>query len=317
MIKTQIWLAPLAGVTDSAYRIICKNWGADILVSEMVSADGLHYSPSKTLPYATFSEMERPFSIQLFGSDPEMMAMGAKTAGNLRPNMIDINMGCPVKKVVKRQAGSALMKDPVLAAEIVKSVKTACSSLEIPLSVKFRAGWDSESINAVEFATKIEEAGADMLILHPRTKSQMFSGYSNWDLIRQVKERVKIPLVGNGDIFSPEDALRMLDATNCDHLMIGRGVMGKPWIFKQVKDYLEKGTYEEPSPKEIFSTIENHIALKIKDRNPDKAIMEMRHHLSSYTKGFHGSAKVRNLINNSTNIEEILTAIKTLIYSAN
>lgn len=313
--RTRLWLAPLAGVTDFTFRTICKSWGADIMVSEMVSADGLHFSPKQTLPYAEFDECQRPFAIQIFGSEPEIMSEAVHTLSELKPDMIDVNMGCPVKKVVKRNAGSALMKNPPLAESIVSAVKGACKIHNLPLSVKFRAGWDNSSINAVDFAMRMENAGADYVIIHPRTRSQMFSGKSNWQIIRDIKDKVAIPVVGNGDIFTPEDAKRMLEETGCDEIMIGRGVMGKPWIFKQIREFLENGTKWQPEPYEIIDTVKRHINLKIAEKNAEKALLEMRNHLSAYTKGYSGSAKVRNLINSTTDVQAVLEAIELLILS--
>ena len=312
-ISNQLWLAPLAGVTDNIYRRICKKWGADWVVSEMVSADGLHYSPQHTLPYAVCTDDQRPYAIQIFGSDPEMMARGARIVAELKPDMIDINMGCPVKKVIKRNAGSALMKDIELAGRIIVSVKAVCEEYGLPLSVKFRAGWDMDSINVVEFAQMAENAGADLVIVHPRTRSQMFSGKSDWQLIKAVKQAVSVPVIGNGDIFTVEDAAEMQKLTGCDSVMIGRGIMGKPWLFKQIKIFQETGNLWEPQPEEVLETITEHFRAKLESSR--NGILEMRPHLSAYTKGYRGSARIRELINRTTDVEEILGAIEKLIFS--
>lgn len=312
-LQNKLWLAPLAGITDNAYRTICKRWGADITVSEMVSADGLVYAPRQTLPYAVFEEEQRPYAIQLFGSSPAIMAKGAEIIAGLKPDLIDINMGCPVKKVIQRNAGSALMKDIPLAVEIIKAVKAICHKYELPLSVKFRSGWDADSINALAFARAMELAGADLIIIHPRTRSQMFGGRSNWDLIREIKENVTIPVIGNGDITSAEDAARMLQETRCDGIMIGRAVLGRPWIFHQIKIYLEEGRTWHPQPEEVMHTIQEHLKLKITLSSHNNPLPEMRPHLNAYTKGYPGSSQVRELINKSTDLPQIINAISNLI----
>jgi len=246
--KPRLWLAPLAGYTDQAYRQICKEWGAEILVSEMVSADGLIRDSAKTAQYITFLDTERPFGIQIFGSEPYVMAKAAEFLIPYKPDFIDINMGCPVKKVVRRGAGSALMQTPEKAAVIVKEVQNALAG-SIPFSVKFRSGWDNSSLNFLYFGIMMQDSGADFVILHPRTSRQMFGGLSNWEHIKALKARLNIPVVGNGDLHSPEDAERMLNETRCDGLMIGRGALGKPWIFRQCREFLTSGSYTLRSPK--------------------------------------------------------------------
>lgn len=308
-----LWLAPLAGLTDNSFRSICKQWGADIVVSEMVSADGLVYSYDKTAPYARFNDDQRPFGIQIFGSKPDIMAKAVQKISDFKPDFIDINMGCPVKKVIKRGAGSALMNNPLNACLIVEKVKSECEKQSMPLCVKIRSGWDHNSINAIEFARGVADAGADMIIIHPRTRSQMFAGKSDWSLIKRLKSQIDIPVIGNGDVISAEDANRMMSETNCDGVMIGRGAVGKPWIFQQIKYLWQKGILWHPQPEEIIETINQHYYLLLREKGEFVGIREMRKHLSAYTKGYPGSAQIRNLINQSEDISQIKQAVKKLI----
>lgn len=313
--KQKIWLAPLAGFTDNAFRTICKNCGADVVVSEMVSADGLIYKKEKSLKYLDYTDFQRPYGIQLFGSDPVIMAKGAEIALAEKPDFIDINMGCPVKKVIKRDAGSALMNTPELAENITKEIKKVLAGTSIPLSVKIRAGWDNLNINAVEFGKRMENAGCDMICLHPRTRSQMFSGKSDWNLIKKLKKKLTIPLIGNGDINSIEDIIRMFKETGCDSVMIGRGVLGKPWIFRNIKEYFESGEVSDISWKEKIKIIKEHFKLEIENKGETKALIEMRSHFSHYTKGLPGGAKVREFINRCLDSKDVLEAIETLYHA--
>ncbi len=286
------------------------------MVSEMVSADGLKYSFNKTISYARFTEKQHPAGIQIFGSDPKVMREGAKIAADQAPDFIDINMGCPVRKVVKRGAGSALMLDLKSAIEIIKAVKEICQEYKLPLTVKIRAGWDAKNINAPDFARRIADAGADLIIIHPRTKSQMFGGSSDWSIIKEVKESVGIPVIGNGDVLTPQDARKLVELTGCDGIMVGRGSIGKPWIFRQIKVFLEKDEIWTPSPNEIMSTIKEHYIQVINEKGETVALKEMRTHLSAYTKGYQGSARIRELINNSKEISPLLDKIENMIISA-
>ncbi len=313
--KQKIWLAPLAGFTDNAFRTICKKCGADVVVSEMVSVDGLIHNKEKSLKYLDFTDFQRPYGIQLFGSDPVIMAKGAEIALAEKPDFIDVNMGCPVKKVVKRGAGSALMNSPELAENIIKEIKNVMSKTSIPLSVKIRAGWDNFNINAVEFGKRMENSGCDMICLHPRTRSQMFSGQSDWNLIKKLKEKLTIPLIGNGDINSIEDIIRMFNETGCDSVMIGRGVLGKPWIFRNIKEYFAGGEISDISWLEKMEIIKEHFMLEIENKGETKASIEMRNHFSHYTKGLPGGAKVREFINRCLNSEDVLEAIETLFHA--
>ncbi|MCD4818333.1 MAG: tRNA dihydrouridine synthase DusB [Candidatus Cloacimonetes bacterium] len=313
----KIWIAPLAGITDNSYRTILKDCDADILVSEMVSADGLIYNKERSLSYARFDDYQRPFGIQLFGSDPQIIAKATELIITEKPDFIDINMGCPVKKVVNRKAGSYLMKDEKTACDIVCSVKNKLQNTEILLSVKIRSGWDFQSINAISFAKKIEEAGADILIIHPRTRSQMFSGKSDWGIIKKIKENLTIPIIGNGDITAVQDAFEIYEQTNCDSIMIGRGIIGKPWLITQIKHFLLTSKYLEINYLKRLEIIKKHFSLSIKYRGEDIAIKEMRTHFSHYTKGIRGGAKVRDRINKSGSKEEIINLISEFFYEQN
>ena len=308
----KIWLAPLAGITDNPFRAICKECGADVVVSEMISADGLLYNRDRSLEYARFEDSQRPFGIQLFGSDPEVFKKAVKIALTKNPDFIDINMGCPVKKVIKRGAGSALMTTPHIAANIVSETKNILVPLNIPLSVKFRSGWDMFSINFREFGQQMQKAGADMICLHPRTRGQMFSGKSNWDLIAELKREVTIPVIGNGDITTIDDMIKMYEQTGCDSVMIGRGIMGKPWLFKQIKNYLGSGNIKQITTQEKLGIIRRHMELMIFHKGEKQAIFEMRTHFSHYTKGLRGGAQIRNKINKLLDIDKILLLVEEL-----
>jgi len=290
------WLAPLAGYTDRAFRTLCKRHGADVLVSEMVSADGLTRDSGKTEKLIYFGEEERPYAIQLFGSDPLIIAKAAEYCLKFAPDLIDINMGCPVKKVIKRGAGSALMTYPAKAAAIVKEVKQALAG-QIPLSVKFRSGWDNNSLNYLEFGLLMEASGADLVCLHPRTAKQMFSGHSNWDHIAALAARLSVPLIGNGDIDSPESAMKMYESCGCDSIMIGRGALGRPWIFDQTKELTRSGHYHPITRVFLRQIMLEHLELALMYKREDLVVKEMRSQLCHYIKGFVGGAELRRQLN--------------------
>ncbi|MDO9576973.1 MAG: tRNA dihydrouridine synthase DusB [Candidatus Cloacimonadales bacterium] len=310
--RHKLWLAPLAGFTDNAFRTICKECGADVVVSEMISADGLIFNREKSLAYAQFDEIQRPFAIQLFGAEAEIMQKGAEIALQENPDILDINMGCPMKKVIKKGAGSALMQNPEEAEKIVQAVKRVIEKADIPLSVKIRAGWNKFSINAVDFGKRMEQAGADMICLHPRTRSQMFAGQSDWQLITELKKSVKIPVIGNGDIKDIDSAKQMFEQTGCDSIMIGRGILGNPWLFRTIKTYLETGELTDVDPEEKTRLIRKHIDLTWQEKGAERAIIELRSHFANYTKGFRGGAKVRNYINHCFDPDDIFELIKNL-----
>jgi nifR3 family TIM-barrel protein len=310
--SNKLWLAPLAGYTDQAFRRICKEHGADILVSEMVSADGLIRDSKRTIQYVEFLEEERPFGVQIFGSDPLVMAKAAEFLIPYKPDFIDINMGCPVKKVVRRNSGSALMKDPELAASIVRETKTALAG-EIPLGVKFRSGWDNDSLNYLEFGLLLQASGADFLCLHARTTKQMFSGLSNWEHIAKLKQALEIPLIGNGDIKDPESALKMMKDTGCDSVMIGRGALGKPWIFDQIKQYQTSGEYSPLLHHTWIDTILQHLDYALQTQREAVVVKEMRSQLCFYTKGMIGGAELRHKINQTQSIAELKALISSSV----
>ncbi len=311
---SKVWLAPLAGFTDQPFRTICKENGAEVMVTEMVSADGLIHEESRSIRYADFLESHRPIGVQLFGSEPDIMAKAAiLIAEKRRPDFIDVNMGCPVKKVVNRGAGSALMKTPEQAGEIIRAMKRALEGSGIPLTVKIRSGWDAEHVNAVEVAKILEDSGADVIAVHPRTRNQMYSGNAEWGMIAKVKETVSVPVVGNGDIRSPEDAMRMMSETGCDFIMIGRGALGKPWLFAQTRDFLLTGVFRELSYHEKYEIVAQHLRLALDYYGIERGIREMRTHLHDYTKGFRGGAKIRQAINHCDDPDQVLTWIRDLL----
>ncbi len=314
VVNRKIWLAPLAGYTDNAFRRICKECGVDVLVSEMVSADGLVYGESNTIKYAKSTEEQRPYFVQIFGNKPSIMAKGAEIIAELKPDGIDINMGCPVKKVVKRGAGSALMQTPELAVEIVKEVRKVLEGTDIILSTKFRSGWDFNSINYLDYGKMMEDAGADLLCLHPRTRSQLFSGVADWEHIKNLKQAVSIPVVGNGDINDVLTAMEMFDKTGCDSIMIGRGSLGKPWIFKEIRAYLDDKYTIPLGFRYKYSVVEKHLKYVLEDNEHkhEQAIKEFRAHVSTYTKGIPGGSKTRNLINQTTDVDTIMRELKRL-----
>lgn len=327
-LKHGIMLAPMAGATDHAFRTVCKSFGAEYLVSEMVCAKALCYeqkikksitaSPSKTAPLAAIREGELPMAVQIFGSEPSFMAEAAKmiaensyrgTTSLFTPTAIDINMGCPVPKVVSNGEGSALLKNPDLASEIVEAVVKA---VDIPVTVKIRIGWDKNSINAVEMAKRLEAAGATLICVHGRTREQQYAPYADWTQIAAVKKAVNIPVIGNGDIFTPDDALKMINETECDGIMIGRGALGNPWIFENTVNLFEGRPIREISQNEVIDTALSHLGLMIEDKGERAGVAESRKHLGWYMKGLRGAAELRNRINTAATLEELTELLLTL-----
>ena len=285
-------LAPMAGVADLSFRVICKEFGAAYTVGEMVSAKGVSMNDTKSKELMRIDEKEHPSAIQIFGNEPEIMAQAAKYALSFKPDIIDINMGCPAPKIIKNKSGSFLMKNPSLAGEITRAVVDA---VDIPVSVKFRTGWDDSTKNCVEFAKVIEDNGAAFITIHGRTKEQMYAPPVDIDSIAAVKNAVKSPVIGNGDIFTPEDAKRMYEITGVDLVMIGRGSLGRPWLFSQINDYMTKGTYDpDPSPYERMEIMLRHADAICKERGAYNGMCEIRKHALWYTKGLRGSAKLRS-----------------------
>lgn len=299
----RVILGPMAGVTDMPFRILCKEQGADYIYSEMVSAKGIHYNNSNTRDLLRVDDSERPVAIQLFGSEPEIMAETAARIEDMNFDVFDINMGCPVPKVVNNGEGSALMKDPELAGRIVEAM---VRSVRKPVTVKIRKGFDEGSVNAVEFAKRMEQAGAAAIAVHGRTREQYYSGKADWDIIRRVKEAVSIPVIGNGDIFDPQTAKRMFDETGCDAVMIGRGAKGNPFIFHRIRNYLTSGVLEEkPDFATVLATIRRHTKMLIDFKGEETAIREMRGHIAWYTEGFPYSASLRRRINLCSDFDEL------------
>ena len=286
-------LAPMAGVADRAYRLMCKKYGAAYVVSEMVSAKGICYSDRKTAELCTVTDGERPMAVQLFGSEPDFMAEAVKIVLDYSPDIIDINMGCPVPKVVGTGAGSALMKDIGLAAEITSAAVKAAG--DTPVTVKIRSGWSADSINAPEMARALEAAGAAAITVHGRTRDMFYSGQSDSNIIKAVKEAVSVPVIGNGDVCSAEDCAEMYDRTGCDLVMIGRGSYGNPFIFREIQAMSEGGRYEPPSLEEKMSVMLEHIRLilSLSEKCEELAMHEARKHAAWYMNGYYGSAKFR------------------------
>ncbi len=307
-IKKSAALAPMASVADRAYREICCEWGASYCIGELASAKALTFSDRKTEELLKVYEPERPMAIQLFGNEPDVMAKGAEIASKYNPDIIDINMGCPVPKVAGNGSGAALMKDPDLAYEIVKAVK---SVTDIPVTVKIRKGWDENSVNAVSFAELMEKAGADAITVHGRTKSQMYRPSSDNTIIKEVKKAVSVPVIGNGDILTPYDALRMYEETNCDLVMIGRGSYGNPFLFKQIEEYLETGKFSEaPTLAERLAVMRKQIALAVEYKGEYIAMRESRRTASFYLKGMEGAAKLRNMCGQLRTLQDLDEIIK-------
>ena len=296
-------LAPMAGVTDLPFRLLCKEQGAGLLCMEMVSAKAIQYNNKNTKALLEIHPEEEPVSLQLFGSDPEVISEVAKRIEELPFAILDINMGCPVPKIVKNGEGSALMNQPKLVHEIVeKTVK----AIQKPVTVKIRKGFNDESINAVEIAKIIEDAGGAAVAVHGRTREQYYSGKADWDIIRQVKDAVSIPVIGNGDVTSGESALAMMQKTGCDSVMIGRGAQGNPWIFSELREYEKTGQMPaRPSHEELKEMMLRHARLQMQYKGDYLGIREMRKHVAWYTTGLPNSAKLRGEINAVESYEEL------------
>ena len=296
-------LGPMAGVTDLPFRLLCKEQGAGLLCMEMVSAKAILYNNKNTESLLEIHPDEFPVSLQLFGSDPKIVSEMAKRIEERPFSILDINMGCPVPKVVRNGEGSALMKNPKLVYELVRAVVNA---IEKPVTVKIRKGFDDEHVNAVEIAKIIEEAGASAVAVHGRTREQYYSGKADWDIIRQVKEAVSIPVIGNGDVTSGEKAIRMREYTGCDGVMIARGAQGNPWIFSELLAYEKDGSLPpRPSVDEIRDTMLRHARLQLEYKGDFSGIREMRKHVAWYTKGLHGAARLRDKVNEVESYEEL------------
>lgn len=295
--------APMAGISDRPSRLIAREYGCGLVYTEMISAKALTYKNQKTYRLMNMEEETQPVSMQIFGSEPDVMAEGARIMVEHGAQIIDINMGCPVPKVVNNGEGSSLMRNPELASEIVKCMVKAVS---VPITVKIRKGWDDTSVNAVEYAKRMEAAGASAIAVHGRTRMQYYSGTADWEIIRLVKEQVKIPVIGNGDLFEPEHGKAMIGQTGCDGIMLGRGALGRPWLYRQTLDYLRMGQYEaEPSLEQRKEVILHHARLICAEKGEHIAMKELRKHIAWYYKGLPNAARMRDLINTVSTMEEL------------
>lgn len=304
-LNTNVVLAPMAGVTDITYRTICKEMGAGLVYTEMISAKGLYYQDSKTEDLMKICEKNKPVSLQIFGSDPDVMSYVVEKYINNRKDIdiIDVNMGCPAPKIVKNGDGCSLMKVPELAGKIINKIKRVSNK---PVSAKIRSGWSTDFINASEFAKNLEFNGLDMVAVHGRTREQFYSGKADYKIISEVKKSVKIPVVGNGDIYSPQDAVKMIDETNCDAVMIGRGILGNPWLIMNTVKILNGDTdFYMPSPTDRINMIKRHASMLVDELDEKIAILEMRKFAAWYMKGMKNSSEIRNIINKITNEEEL------------
>lgn len=305
-LRNNVFLAPMAGVTDLAFRRMCVRYGAGLVYSEMVSSKALYYNDKKTKQLLNSTDDEKPLAVQIFGSDPEIMAKTAYMALETGAEILDINMGCPAPKIVNNGDGSALMKNPEFIGKIVSAVVKA---VDVPVTCKIRSGFDT--VNALEAAKIIEANGACAIAVHPRTRSMYYSGKADWDIIKEVKNNLSIPVIGNGDIFCAEDAVRLIEHTGCDAVMVGRGAQGNPFIFRQILEYMQTGevTYH-PTTSEKVRVIGRHIAEMAEDKGEHIAVLEARKHVAWYIKGMRESAAMRQRVNTMTSLGELLEAIE-------
>lgn len=307
-LDNKVFLSPMAGVTDLPFRLICKEQDCGMLYTEMVNAKALCYDDQNTKKMLKIEEEEHPVAIQIFGSDPEYMGGAAKILNSYPNEILDINMGCPAPKVVKNGDGSALLKNPELAAKVLRSV---VDNSEKPVTLKIRKGWDDTCINAVEIAKIAQDCGISAIAVHGRTREQYYSGKADWDIIKEVKQNVSIPVIGNGDVFEVEDAINMLNKTNCDAIMIGRGAQGNPWIFKRINHYMQTGEIlPDPTLEEKIDTAMKHLKLAVQEHGEYVAVREMRKHIAWYLKGLRNSARVRDEINKIESYEEVVNKLK-------
>ena len=313
-LKNKVFLSPMAGVTDLPFRLICKEQNCGMLYTEMINAKALCYDDENTKKMLKIEEEEYPVAVQIFGSDPEFMGRAAQIMNQYPNEILDINMGCPAPKVVKNGDGSALMKNPKLAEEVLKSVVKNSTK---PVTLKIRKGWDDNSVNAVEIAKIAEASGISALAIHGRTREQYYSGKADWDIIAEIKNAINIPVIGNGDVFTVEDAQNMLEKTKCDAIMIGRGAQGNPWIFKRINHYMQTGEIlPEPTLEEKINIAKKHLNLAVEEHGEYIAVREMRKHIAWYLKGLKGSAKVRDEINKITSYEDVIRRLNEYMEDA-
>lgn len=307
-LKNKVFLSPMAGGTDLPFRLICKEQGCGLLYTEMINGKALCYDDENTKKMLKIEEEEHPVAVQIFGSEPEFMGRAAEIMNDYSNEILDINMGCPAPKVVKNGDGSALMKNPKLAEEVLRAV---VKNSKKPVTLKIRKGWDDNSVNAVEIAKIAEDCGISALAIHGRTREQFYTGKADWDIIAEIKKNLSIPVIGNGDVFTIEDSINMLDKTGCDAIMIGRGAQGNPWIFKRINHYMNTGEIlPEPTLNEKISTAIKHLKLAVEEHGEYVAVREMRKHIAWYLKGLRNSAKLRDEINKIEDYQEVVSKLE-------
>ena len=310
-LDNEVFLSPMAGVTDLPFRTICKEKGCGMLYTEMINAKALSYDDENTKKMLNMPDDGHPVAIQIFGSDPEFMGKAASILNKYPNQILDINMGCPAPKVVKNGDGSALMKNPELAARVLSAV---VKNSDKPVTLKIRKGWDDTCVNAVEIAKIAEECGISAVAVHGRTREQFYSGKADWDIIRDIKEAINIPVIGNGDVFEVQDAVNMLEKTKCDAIMIGRGSQGNPWIFNRINHYMKTGEIlSEPTLEEKMNTAIKHMNLAVEEHGEYVAVREMRKHIGWYLKGLKNSARYRDQINKITDYKEVIAMLEEYV----